>query len=71
MSKLPTSNSESSNDANVNLTEERPPGTPRWVMVSGIITIVLVLLFVIMHLFSGGNMGPARHSPSGLEQGVK
>ena len=28
--------------------------TPRWVYVSGIIAIVLVLLFVIMHLTGGG-----------------
>jgi hypothetical protein len=29
-------------------------GTPRWVKVLGIIAIVLVLLFVIMHLTGGG-----------------
>lgn len=31
-------------------------GTPRWVYVSGIIALVLVALFVIMHL-TGGGMG--------------
>jgi len=31
--------------------------TPRWVYASGIITIVLVLLFVIMHLTGGGLRG--------------
>lgn len=31
-----------------------PPSTPRWVKVFGIIAIVLVLLFVILHLAGGG-----------------
>jgi hypothetical protein len=29
-------------------------GTPRWVYVLGIIALVLVLLFVILHLIGGG-----------------
>jgi hypothetical protein len=33
------------------------PGTPRWVKVSGIIVVVLVLLFVIRHLTDGGLRG--------------
>jgi hypothetical protein len=32
-------------------------GTPRWVYVFGIIAIVLVLLFVILHLTGGGLRG--------------
>jgi hypothetical protein len=46
---------------------ERPtyPGTPRWVKVSGIVTLVLVLLFVIVMVAGGGNHGPGRHMPSG------
>lgn len=69
MSKLPNSNS----DNGVRPTEDRPPSTPRWVKVSGIIAIVLVLLVVIMMFFSGGKHGPMRHmsSSSGIEQGVK
>lgn len=35
-------------------------GTPRWVKVFGIIVIVLVLLFVILHLTGGGLGG---HTP--------
>ena len=35
-------------------------GTPRWVYVFGIIVIVLVLLFVILHL-TGGGLGD--HNP--------
>lgn len=31
-----------------------PPSTPRWVKVSGIIVIVLILLFVILHLTGNG-----------------
>ena len=38
------------------------PGTPRWVKVSAIIVIVLVLLVAIM-LLSGH--GPGRHTSSG------
>ena len=44
------------------------PGTPRWVKVSGIIALVLVLLVVIMlaaGMFAGdGGHGPGRHIPS-------
>lgn len=41
------------------------PGAPRWVKVSGIVAIVLVLL-VIIALFTsvGGPHGPGRHMPS-------
>jgi hypothetical protein len=44
-----------------------PPysGTPRWVKVSGIIFIVLVLLVVIMRFAGGGRHGPGRHLPGG------
>jgi hypothetical protein len=31
-----------------------PPGTPRWVKVFGIIGIILVLLFVVLHLTGRG-----------------
>ncbi|NHN33289.1 hypothetical protein [Paenibacillus agricola] len=69
MSKLPNSNS----DNGERPTEDRPPRTPRWVKVSGIIAIVLVLLIVGLMLFGGGQHGPMRHMPSssGIEQGVK
>jgi len=49
---------------------DRPPysGTPRWVKVSGMIGIVLVLLVVVL-LVTGvggpGGHGPGRHSRSG------
>jgi hypothetical protein len=51
------------------------PGTPRWVKVSGIIALVLVLLVGIILLTGlGGAHGPGRHLPSGdapaIEHGV-
>ena len=39
-------------------------GTPRWVKVSGIITLV-VLLLVLIVLLTGANHGPDRHRSSG------
>jgi hypothetical protein len=55
------------------LDSEPTTSTPRWVKVSGIIAIVLVLLVVIMMFIGGGKHGPGRHIPSssGIEQGVK
>jgi hypothetical protein len=41
------------------------PGTPRWVKLSGIVALVLVLVMVIVLLASGGDHGPGRHMPSG------
>jgi hypothetical protein len=46
-----------------------PPSTPRWVKVSVIIFIVLVLLFVIMHL-TGNGFGDHMHM-STIEHGVQ
>ena len=39
------------------------PGTPRWVKVFGVITLVLVLLVVTLMVASSGNHGPGRHLP--------
>jgi hypothetical protein len=42
------------------------PGTPRWVKVSGIIVVVLVLLVgIVLVTGVGGAHGPGRHMPSG------
>ena len=41
------------------------PGTPRWVKVSGIIVIVVVLLVVGLMFIGGGEHGPGCHTSSG------
>jgi ABC-type transporter Mla subunit MlaD len=38
-------------------------GTPRWVKVFGVISVIVVLLFVIMLFAGGGRHGPGRHMP--------
>lgn len=43
-------------------------GAPRWVKVFGIIAIILVLLFVVLHL-SGHGFGS--HGMNHMEHGVK
>ena len=40
------------------------PGTPRWVLVLGIIAVVLIVAFVVQAVFGGGH-GPQMHAPSG------
>ena len=52
-------------DTGVRPTADRPPSTPRWVKVFGIIVIVVVLLVVAMMFIGGGEHGPGRHAPSG------
>jgi hypothetical protein len=42
----------------------RPPGTPRWVKVLGIIAIIGILLMAIV-LLAGGGHGPGRHTSEG------
>ncbi len=44
-------------DTRVSPDRKSPPSTPRWVKVSAIIFIVLVLLFVLQHLAGGVFMG--------------
>ena len=48
------------------LSESDDDTTPRWVKVFGLIAIVLVLLFVILHLTGGGFHG---HTLSGAGPG--
>jgi len=52
-------------DTGVKPTADRPPSTPRWVKVFGIIVIVVVLLVVAVMFIGGGEHGPSRHTPSG------
>jgi hypothetical protein len=42
----------------------RPPATPRWVKVLGIIAIIAILLIAIV-LLTGGGHGPGRHTSEG------
>jgi hypothetical protein len=43
-----------------------PPRVPRWVLWSGLIVGILVVLFVILGLTGiGGEHGPGRHLPGG------
>ena len=46
------------------------PSAPRWVKVFGIIFIVLVLAFVILHLTGNSLGGPGSHTPP-IEHGVQ
>ena len=39
-------------------------GTPRWVKVSGIVALALVILFVVVMFTGGGGHGPGRHALS-------
>jgi hypothetical protein len=37
-----------------------PPGTPRWVLVLGVIAVILILAFVVQLVLGGGH-GPGIH----------
>jgi hypothetical protein len=39
------------------------PGIPRWVKVSGMVVVALIILFAVLHL--SGAHGPASHMSSG------
>ena len=47
--------------------DDRPayPGTPRWVKISAIVALALVLLVVAVMAVAGGEHGPGRHVPGG------
>jgi hypothetical protein len=46
-------------------TPEEPYRTPRWVKVSGVLVIALVLLVVVLHLTGNSLGGPGSHMPLG------
>lgn len=56
----PSPYADTDNDNGVGADYEATTGTPRWVKVFGIITIVVILLFVVLLLVGGHN--PGRHS---------
>ena len=53
----PDSKGDTGHDTGVRPDRASPPSTPRWVKVFGIIAIVLVLLFVILHLTGNSPFG--------------
>ena len=50
-------------DRDVGLDRGVAPRTPRWVYVFGIIALVVIVLFVILHLAGGGFRGHGGHTP--------
>jgi hypothetical protein len=61
LAEPPTAPDSNSNRVGVGHGPGSPPSTPRWVKVSGIIGIVLILLFVILHLAGLGLGGHMHH----------
>ena len=49
-------------DTGVNRRGDGRAGTPRWVKVFGLVILLLVVLFVILQVATGGEHGPGRHS---------
>ena len=41
-----------------------PPGMPRWLKVSGIVVVALILLVVVVSFITGVQHGPGRHGSS-------
>jgi hypothetical protein len=48
-------------DPGRNATDREPPGVPRWVKVTGMVTGGFVVLLVLAALVLGGDHGPGRH----------
>ena len=44
--------------------------TPRWVKVFGIVALVLLHLFIVLHLADPDRYGPGRHTPP-IDHGVQ
>lgn len=49
--------------------EAKPPTVPRWVKISGLIALAVILLVVVVMALAGGEHGPGRHSPGGANPG--
>jgi hypothetical protein len=60
-------------DNNVGLDHSVVPSTPRWVYTFGIVALVVIVLFIILHLTGGGFRGHGGHTPpsSPIEQSVQ
>lgn len=49
--------------------EAKPPAVPRWVRISGLIALAVILLAVVVMALAGGEHGPDRHPPGGANPG--
>jgi hypothetical protein len=57
---------DSKGDCDVEPDRESTTGIPRWVWLSGIVAIIVVLLVAVLLLTGvGGEHGPSRHTSSG------
>ncbi|MDQ3631592.1 MAG: hypothetical protein M3417_10075 [Actinomycetota bacterium] len=54
-------------DAGAGSGRESTHHTPRWVKVSGVIALAVVVMLVVMIVAGGGQHGPGRHAPSGAQ----
>jgi hypothetical protein len=50
-------------------TEAKPPAVPRWVKISGLIVLAVILLVVVVMALAGAQHGPDRHVPGGADPG--
>lgn len=46
-----------------------PPKAPRWVKISGLIAVLVVVAVVVVMALAGGEHGPGRHMPGGDDGG--
>lgn len=54
---------DSTDDVTTEPARSAAPGTPRWVLVLGIIALVLIVAFVVQAVLGGGH-GPGMHASS-------
>ena len=60
---LPPDRDPTGDDATIEPVRSVAPGTPRWVMILGLIGVVLIVAFVVQAVLGGGH-GPQMHAPS-------
>ena len=46
-------------------TDPTPPRRPRWLVVSGVIVGIAVLVIIVLMVVGSGEHGPGRHNSSG------
>lgn len=63
MADLPPDLDTTPDDPAVGRDRSSAPGTPRWVLVLGVIAIVLIVAFVVQAVIGGGH-GPGMHAPA-------